>query len=202
MPQHTCRWVSSATCGTWGSSPVPRSVARGAARRRPRGAGPCPAVRRVCTCRLPVCSAMPPLRNIKTSDCGLVRIQSDHAARFVNPIKLKKEVCAVRVWALGAAVPHSPPPPQVVPYPRARGGGGAGMHWKGREGASEAAPGAVKQAVGGCCRSGWWRLLSVTNAIETGTWRQGVQWLGIGWAPWRGGGGAPLPLPMHPFGGG
>ena len=57
-----------------------------------------------------------------------------------------------------------------------------------REGTSEAAPEAVRQAVGGGCQSGWGRLLSVTNAIEAGTWRQG-QWLGIRWAPWRGGGG-------------
>ena len=40
----------------------------------------------------------------------------------------------------------------------------------------------VNEAVGG-------RLLSVTNAIEAGTWLSGGQWLGIGWAPWRGGGG-------------
>ena len=33
----------------------------------------------------------------------------------------------------------------------------------------------VAKAVGG-------RLLSVTNAVETGTW-----WLGTGWAPWSGG---------------
>ena len=41
----------------------------------------------------------------------------------------------------------------------------------GREGASEAAPEAVRQAVGGGCQSGWGRLLSVTNAIEAGIWR-------------------------------
>ena len=35
-----------------------------------------------------------------------------------------------------------------------------------REGASEAAPEAVSQAVGGGCQSGWGRLLSVTYAIE------------------------------------
>ena len=37
---------------------------------------------------------------------------------------------------------------------------------------------AVGQAVGGVCQSGWGRLLSVTNAIEAGTWRQGDS----GWA--------------------
>ena len=76
-----------------------------------------------------------------------------------------------------------------------KGGGGT---WKGRcgnpgalavqggreqgciggEGASEAAPAAVRQAVGGGCRSGWGRLLSVANAIEAGTWR----WGDSGWA--------------------
>ena len=42
-----------------------------------------------------------------------------------------------------------------------------------REGTSEAAPEAVRQAVGGGCQSGWGRLLSVTNAIEAGTCCQG-----------------------------
>ena len=41
-----------------------------------------------------------------------------------------------------------------------------------RKGTSEAAPEAVRQAVGGGCQSGWGRLLSVTNAMEAGTWRQ------------------------------
>ena len=36
----------------------------------------------------------------------------------------------------------------------------------------------VAEAVGG-------RLLSVTNAMEAGFWRR-RQWLGMGWAPWRG----------------
>ena len=44
--------------------------------------------------------------------------------------------------------------------------------------ASEAAPEAVRQAVGGGCQSGWGRVFSVTNAIEAGTWRQGDS----GWA--------------------
>ena len=58
-----------------------------------------------------------------------------------------------------------------------------------REGTSEAAPEAVRQAVGGGYQSGWGRLLSVTNAIDAGTWRQGDS----GWAqagrPGAGGGG-------------
>ena len=36
----------------------------------------------------------------------------------------------------------------------------------------------VRQAVGGGCQSGWGRLLSVTNATEAGTCRQGDS----GWA--------------------
>ena len=43
----------------------------------------------------------------------------------------------------------------------------------GREGTSEAAPEAVRQAAGGGCQSGWGRLLSVTNASEAGTCREG-----------------------------
>ena len=42
----------------------------------------------------------------------------------------------------------------------------------------------IAKAVGG-------RLLSVTNAIEASAWRQ---WLGIGRAPWRRGGGPPPPF--------
>ena len=47
-----------------------------------------------------------------------------------------------------------------------------------REGTSEAALEAVRQAVGGGCQGSWGRLLSVTNVIEAGTWRQGDS----GWA--------------------
>ena len=47
-----------------------------------------------------------------------------------------------------------------------------------KAGASGAAPEAVRQAVGGGCQSGCGRLLSVTNAMEAGTWRQGDS----GWA--------------------
>ena len=43
---------------------------------------------------------------------------------------------------------------------------------------SEGAPEAVRQAVGGGCRGGWGRLLSVTNAVEAGTWRQAGRRLG------------------------
>ena len=56
----------------------------------------------------------------------------------------------------------------------------------------EGAPAAVRQAVGGGCQSGWGRLLSVTNAIEAGTWREGDS----GWAQdgrFGGGGGGYLP---------
>ena len=55
------------------------------------------------------------------------------------------------------------------PKPK-RKGRGAGMCR--REGASEAAPEAGRQAVKGGCQSGWGRLLLVTNAVEAGTWRQ------------------------------
>ena len=58
-----------------------------------------------------------------------------------------------------------------------------------REGTTEAAPAAVRQAVEGGCQSGWGRLLSVMNTIEAGTCHQGDS----GWAsagrPGGGGGG-------------
>ena len=63
-----------------------------------------------------------------------------------------------------------------------RGGGGC----IGREGASEAAPAAVTQAVGGGCQK---RLGAVTVGYKCHRrWHfaSGRQWLGVGWAPWRG----------------
>ena len=51
-----------------------------------------------------------------------------------------------------------------------------GMHWKGRD--LSGGPEAVGQAVGGGCQSDWGRLLSVANAMDAGTWRQGDS----GWA--------------------
>ena len=71
---------------------------------------------------------------------------------------------------------------------------GRGQGCTGRGGAPEA----VRQAVGGGCQSGWGRLLSVINAIEPGTCRQGDS----GWAQaGRLGGGAP-PFSMPPWAGG
>ena len=60
----------------------------------------------------------------------------------------------------------------------------------GRQGTSAVASEAVRQAVGGGCKSGCRRSLSVTNAIEAGTCRQAHS----GWAKAGrpgGGGGAP-----------
>ena len=51
-----------------------------------------------------------------------------------------------------------------------RGGGQGCIR---REGTSEAAPEALRQAVGGGCQSGWGRLLSVTNGTSAGRSRQG-----------------------------
>ena len=62
-----------------------------------------------------------------------------------------------------------------------RRGGGGPQGCIRTERASEVAPEAVRQAVGGGCRSGWGRLLSVTNAIEPGTWRQGDSGWARGW---------------------
>ena len=90
---------------------------------------------------------------------------------------------------LGQVTPPPPPPPHeggglqggVAQYPDsyARLFWYNGLWWgRGEQGcirrerASEAAPEAVRQAVGGGCQSGWGRLLSATNATEAGTWRQ------------------------------
>ena len=80
-----------------------------------------------------------------------------------------------------------------APSHKARAGGGGGRDALEGEETSEAAPEAVRQAVGGGCQSGWGRLLSVTNAIESGTCRQGDS----GWAQagrsGKGGGGTSPP---------
>ena len=58
------------------------------------------------------------------------------------------------------------------------------------------APEAVRHAVGGGCPSGWGRLLSVTNAIGAGAWRQGDS----GWAKaGRPGGGGERGTPPPPL---
>ena len=72
----------------------------------------------------------------------------------------------------------------VCARPDGRGGGGqAGLHQKGRD---------LRGGPRGGEAGGWrrlpkrlGRLLSVTSAMEAGTWRRGGQWLGVGWAPWR-----------------
>ena len=92
----------------------------------------------------------------------------------------------------GGAVPSGPMPNPPLHSVHSEGtwapGAGSGL-WVGvchgcirREGASEAAPEAVRQAVGGGLPK---RLLSVTNAIEAGTWRLCLGGGGVG----RGGGG-------------
>ena len=64
-------------------------------------------------------------------------------------------------------------PPSWSWFAAGCGDRGSGQGCTRREGASQAAPAAVRQAVGGGCQSGWGRLLSVTNAVEAGAWRQG-----------------------------
>ena len=70
-------------------------------------------------------------------------------------------------------------------------GGGGGQGCIRREGSLEAAPEAVGQAVGGGCQSDWGRLLSVTNAIETGTSVRGKV-AGHRLGALEGGGGSPF----------
>ena len=64
--------------------------------------------------------------------------------------------------------PSHPSPPSPLPTPWAGVQSCTEPPHQGcirREGTSQAAPEAVRQAVGGGCQSGWGRLLSVTNAI-------------------------------------
>ena len=87
--------------------------------------------------------------------------------RLQMPLKLARgTVAGHRLGGIGGGVPH---PPSNVSL---------GQGCIRREGTSEAAPEAVRRAVGDGCQSGWGRALSVTNAIEAGTWRQGDS----GWA--------------------
>ena len=88
-------------------------------------------------------------------------------------------VLSVTRFDAGGSVISGPVQPSK-PWPDVGEGKGKvpGRRCVRREGTSEAAPAAVRQAVGGGCRSGWGRLLSVTNAIEAGISRQGDS----GWA--------------------
>ena len=76
----------------------------------------------------------------------------------------------------GEAAPARPGTTERLSSKGEGGGGGQGCIRRGR--ISKAAEEAGRQAVGGSCQSGWGRLLSVTNATEAGTWRQGDS----GWA--------------------
>ena len=91
-----------------------------------------------------------------------------------------------------------------------RGAACCGAECVRREGTSEAAPAAVRQAVGGGCRSGWGRLLSVANAIASRRpqlgigWECARQWMGLKFhgsarktpeAKTMGGGGCSFPVP-------
>ena len=74
-------------------------------------------------------------------------------------------------------------------------GGGGGMHQKGRD---------LRGGPRGGSIGGWRRLpkrlecrLQVPQKPPSGR-----QWLGVGWAPWKGGGGVPPPLPIHLWRGG
>ena len=124
-----------------------------------------------------------------SAHAALVRGLSPGPTRALAPPKPPQSHIHSRRSHMPPKVQHrsticQPPPPQ----------GGTR-----REGTSEVASEAVRQAVGGGCQSGWGRLLSVTNAIEAGTWCQGDCGLSIGWALWTGEGGAKAPpLPMHP----
>ena len=90
----------------------------------------------------------------------LLEEEESARTRPMRRLWARQQVCGPRRGALA--------PDQAVDLGCYGEGGWAGM--RGRE---AAAPGAVRQAVGGGCRSGWGRLLSVTNASEAGTGRQG-----------------------------
>ena len=68
-----------------------------------------------------------------------------------------------------------------------------------------ASPERLRGGPRGSQTGGWRRLPKRLGAVTVGfkchcSWHlpPGKQWLGIGWAPWRGGGGTSLPL-MHPW---
>ena len=64
-------------------------------------------------------------------------------------------------------------------------GGGVRQGCIRREGTSEAAPEAVRQAVGGGCQSGWGGYCRLQVPWRPALGVGGGQWLGVGWAPWR-----------------
>ena len=144
---------------------------------RLRGSAKCIASRRSQVCRRAaspwaasdVCSSHVP-RNRQESP----NFCSEKA--FANPRREPHRLCAA---AAPVPVPLTLCPPEgseglarAMPY--GAPGPRPGHHVPTRSHAPEA----VRQAVGGGCRSGWGRLLSVTNATQAGIWRQGDS----GWA--------------------
>ena len=92
-----------------------------------------------------------------------------------------------RRYARAGVSGHMP----ILPGGGSRTGGSGGYPRMHQKGSIKGGPVAVRQAVGGGCQSSWGRLLSVTNAIEAGAWRQGD---GSWCAPWRDSGGTPPPF--------
>ena len=93
-------------------------------------------------------------------------------------------VTVAKAYAIG--MPRSPGPPPPLAGAKAHRNSRSRVHvhqspQRPKAGPPEAAPEAVRQAVGGGCRSGWGRLLLVTNAIEH--LASGKQWLGVGRGP-------------------
>ena len=129
---------------------------------------------------------------------GLFEIQTPPPAPPPPPPSRPPKVSA-RGWGsiFDRPLPLNGPFCCLAPEPHHLGWG-VGQGCIRREGNSEAAPEAVRQAVGGGCQSGWGRLLAVANGSRhlalVG------QWLGVGWAPWTGERGVPPSLPMHPWG--
>ena len=109
--------------------------------------------------------ASPPM----SPSLGDVEEDARFAHRARGSRSARPRVCPL-LWMPGCG-PHWPPHPSVRRPPYC-------TPWRGPEGALEAVPEPVRQAVGGGCQSGWGRLLTVTNAIEAGTCRQGDS----GWA--------------------
>ena len=80
---------------------------------------------------------------------GTPRYMSPEAC--VGNMKIRGGDPAVDIWAVGVSL--CAPPRQLSMGPLCAVNPSTGVHWKGRD--SEAAPGAVRQAVGGGCRRGW-----------------------------------------------
>ena len=102
---------------------------------------------------------------------------------------MRRGIHRLRLWCCAGRCP-------ISPRPELSDSVGGGVHLPGSQG-----PGCIRRHLRGSPRSaqtgGWRRLAKRFGAVTVGL-ASGRQWLGVGWAPWRGGRGGSPPFQCIP----